>query len=250
MPDCTPMKNPAVAPDQPEGRAGAHPLLSFPWKRTVVLTLVIGALAALTTSATLHAALLRNLDALEKVVALHPVMGGVALTLLAAVSAMFAFVSVAVVVPVAVVTWGLSLTLAMLWLGWILGGIGAYSIGRWAGRPAMRWFTDATALDRLERTVQHTASFWLVLIFQLALPSEIPGYVLGLARYRFSRYLLALALAELPYAVATVYVGAGLVQGRSVAILGWGLGMVLLGGATMHVLKRVLAENRHREDPK
>ena len=39
------------------------------------------------------------------------------------------------------------------------------------------------------------ATFPLVLLFQLAVPSEIPGYVLGALRYHFGKYLAARAIA-------------------------------------------------------
>lgn len=219
----------------------AEPLseLSGPlWRRGVILALVIGALAALAGSDTLHAALIHVLDAVEHAIARHPAVGATIFVAFAAVSAMLAFVSVAVIVPVAILTWGVPQSLAMLWLGWILGGICAYSIGRWAGRPVLRWLTAGTALDRLEARVQRNASFGLVLLFQLALPSEIPGYVLGLVRYRFLKYVLALALAELPFAATMVYVGAGLVQRRGAVVLSWGLALVILSVGALYVLRR------------
>lgn len=46
-----------------------------------------------------------------------------------------------------------------------------------------------------------------MLLFQLAVPSEIPGYVLGLARCRFRTFVLAMALGELPFAAGAVYLG-------------------------------------------
>jgi uncharacterized membrane protein YdjX (TVP38/TMEM64 family) len=55
-------------------------------------------------------------------------------------------------------------------------------------------------------------TFGFILLFQLALPSEIPGLVLGLAHFPLDRYLLALAIAELPYAIGTTMLGASFVS--------------------------------------
>lgn len=69
-----------------------------------------------------------------------------------------------------------------------------------------------------------------MLLFQLALPSEVPGYLLGLARYDMRKYLAALVLAELPYAVATVYIGASFLERRiGVMVVA---GAVLVGGGS------------------
>jgi hypothetical protein len=40
-----------------------------------------------------------------------------------------------------------------------------------------------------------------VLLFQVAMPSEVPGYMLGIARYQFLNYILILGMVELPFAI-------------------------------------------------
>ena len=51
-----------------------------------------------------------------------------------------------------------------------------------------------------------------VLLFQLAVPSEIPGYLLGTLGYRFSRYLVVVSVGEVPYALGTVLLGESFVS--------------------------------------
>ena len=83
-------------------------------------------------------------------------------------------------------------------------------------------------LDRFENHISSRAPFGLVLLFQLAMPSEVPGYVLGVARYRFVKYLVILGLVELPFAVGTVHLGASFIEQRSwvlIAIGGAGIGL-------------------------
>ena len=58
-----------------------------------------------------------------------------------------------------------------------------------------------------------------MVLLQLALPSELPGYLFGLLRLRFTTYLAALALAEIPFAVGTVLVGESVVEQRGVTLL-------------------------------
>jgi len=66
-------------------------------------------------------------------------------------------------------------------------------------------------------------SFGHVLLFQLAVPSEIPGYVLGLAGCRFRTYAAAMALGELPFAIGAVYLGESFLQRNYVLLLAIGI---------------------------
>src|SRR5690606_25139372 len=88
----------------------------------------------------------------------------------------------------------------------------------------------------------------VVLLVQLALPSEILGYVLGLVRCPLRRYQLALMLAELPYAVATIYISAGLVERRGVLIVIPGLAVVALGVVAYYAVRRRLLAAGAGED--
>ncbi|MGH8130142.1 MAG: TVP38/TMEM64 family protein [Steroidobacteraceae bacterium] len=208
------------------------------WRRAALLALLCIALAAIAASDELHAALLEVLAASRHVIVGHPVQGALLFVLLAAVSAMLAFVSIAIVVPVAVYVWGAPVSLLLLWLGWILGGVAAYCIARFLGRPVVHWLTTDRTLRRVERRVHPETPFHLILLFQLGLPSEIPGYVLGLAKYPFGKYLLALGLAELPYTIATVYLGAGFVSAQSGQVLVVGLSIATLSVGAFYLLRK------------
>ena len=208
------------------------------WRRVAILTLLCVALAAVAGSESLHAALLDVLSASKDLIIRYPVRGALLFVLLAAVSAMFAFVSIAIIVPVAVFVWGESLSMLLLWLGWILGGATAYCIARFLGRPVVQWLAADTALRRVERFIHPDTPFGLILLFQLGLPSEIPGYVLGLARYPFGKYLLALAFSELPYALATVSLGAGFVRAQSGVVLALGLSIATLSVGAFYLLRK------------
>jgi uncharacterized membrane protein YdjX (TVP38/TMEM64 family) len=129
---------------------------------------------------------------------------------IAMLSAMVAFFSSAIFVPVAIYAWGNAVAFVLLWLGWLLGGVASFCIGRFLGRRV------AAAL-----------------IGEAVVPSEIPGYLLGILHYRFSLYLLALAVTELPYVVGVVYLGEHFLKGQSMVILLFGIAVVLLAIALM-----------------
>lgn len=196
------------------------------------------ALAAVAASGTLHAALLDVLAVSRGVIVEYPILGALLFVLLAAVSAMFAFVSIAILVPVAVYVWGEPISMLLLWVGWIMGGAAAYGIARLLGRRVVHWLTAASALNRLERRLRPDTPFSLILLFQLGLPSEIPGYVLGLVQYPIGRYLLALAIVEVPYTVATIYLGAGVLGAKGGLVLAIGLSAVVLSVGAFYVLRK------------
>lgn len=216
------------------------------YRRAVILLVLCLALAVIASSSALHEALMAVLVATEDIIGRHAIAGATTFVVIAAISAMFTFVSMAVIVPAAVFAWGAPASVALLWFGWILGGVVTYCIGRFFGRPVVRWLTASDALQSLESRIPANAPVWLVLLLQLALPSEIPGYVLGLVRYPFARYALALGLAELPYTIATVFLGASFVEGRGGLILATGALIATFSVVTFYALHRAM---RKRDAP-
>jgi uncharacterized membrane protein YdjX (TVP38/TMEM64 family) len=211
-------------------------------RRVALLLASCIVLAAVASSSGLREALLNLLGATESIIERHALLGAVIFVFVAAVSAMLAFVSVAVIVPAAVFTWGTPASIGLLWLGWILGGVASYAVGKYLGRRAVHWLTAERMLRRLEDQLSPRTPVWAIALLQLALPSEIPGYVLGLVRYPLSRYLLALAAAELPFTIATVYLGGSLVAGRSGLILAIGSTLALGTLCAVYAARRLMTE--------
>jgi uncharacterized membrane protein YdjX (TVP38/TMEM64 family) len=204
---------------------------------------------AVGSSDALHAALLSVVAAAGELMAERPLLGAVAFVLLSAASAMLAFFSSAVIVPVALYTWGKAVCLLLLWAGWTLGGATAYGLGRFLGRPVIQWMLPAETLARYEEMVSRKTPFHLVLLFQVALPSEVPGYLLGLVRYPFWRYLGALLIAELPYAAGTVYLGASFLDRHFMVLAGVGaLGAIGMVAALRLLNRRLRSERSERPE--
>jgi uncharacterized membrane protein YdjX (TVP38/TMEM64 family) len=230
----------------PEAALGSAPRThdGVVYRRAAILLFLCLALAGIASSSALHEALMGVLVATDELISQHPIAGIFTFVALAAVSAMFTFVSIAVLVPAAVFAWGAPATAGLLWLGWIVGGVATYTIGKHIGRPVARSFMASEALQRLESHVPANAPLWLIVLLQLALPSEIPGYVLGLVRYPIASYVAALALAELPYTLATVYLGASFVAGHSAVILGVGAITALFSLAMFYGWRRAMRATR------
>lgn len=212
------------------------------WRRVLVLSALCGVVALLVSFDAVYSLLARLLTTTEQLLAADPVAGAALFVVFAALSGMLAFFSSAVLVPVAVHAWGPVYCAGLLWLGWILGGCCTYLIGRYLGRPVVRFLVPGAGLARLEQKVSREMPFGLVFLLQTAMPSEVPGYVLGLVRYRFLRYLVVLAIVELPYAIGTVILGDSFVRRQLLPFLVLGVAAALLSGFAYARLHRRLEQ--------
>lgn len=181
----------------------------------------------------------------EGVISQAPILGMMSFVLLAMISAMVAFFSSAIFAPIAIYAWGKGGTFMLLWLGWLLGGILSYCIGRYLGRSVAGMIVDHHKIDGWERELGARARFIHILAFQAAVPSEIPGYVLGILRYSFPLYLVALSITELPYALATVYLGESFLEGESTIFILLGFAVIIFSVFLFQWLRRLL---RQRDD--
>ncbi len=195
-----------------------------PW-RLAALAALVAAATLVVESDSLHGRLADVVAWAERLVARAPVAGMAVFVVLSAFSAVFAFFSSSVLSPVAVAAWGTPGAFGLLWLGWLLGGAMTYGVGRFIGRSAAGLFVDGQTLAAWELRFSSRAHVAHVLLFQVAMPSEILGYVLGLVRYSFRTYIAVLAVTEIPYALAVVYLGESFLTGNA--------GMFLLVGAAV-----------------
>lgn len=203
-------------------------------KRLLVAAALLALAGWIASSETPREWMNQLLAAAEGGVRAHPRAGMFTFVALAAASAILAFFSSAVVVPVGVKAWGEGWTFVLLWTGWLLGGGLTYAIGRFLGRGAIRLLVSEERVSFYEQRVGRRVGFPMVLLFQLALPSEIPGYVLGTLRYPFGRFLLALAIAELPFAVGATYLGWTFLRGSYVLLLIVGAAGIAISAAALH----------------
>ena len=189
--------------------------------------LICTSVALLLSVDAVYGSLQQVLSAAEPLIAGHPYLGAVVFVVLAAVSAMLAFFSSALLLPAAVYAWGNTVTFGLLWLGWLLGGMCTYALGRGLRRPHGSATRTSRQLDFYVQRVRGDVTFTLVLLLHLAVPSEIPGYLCGYLGVRRRTYVAALALAEFPYAVGAVLLGDGVVNRN----IGWLVGFGLIGAA-------------------
>ena len=207
-------------------------------RRALELAAVVALAVALMALDPLHDVVQRILDRATVLISVHPLAGKLVFVVASALSAILAFFSSAIVVPAAVLAWGPRTTLLLLWLSWLAGGCCTYAIGRTLGGRIAAWLVSPDRLAYYANRVSRTASLGTVILFQIALPSEIPGYALGTVKYSFPRYLAALAIAELPYAAGAVYLGDSFVNRNYALLLAIGAAGVVAGVVAVRALHR------------
>lgn len=205
-----------------------HPLHH---RRVILLAVVLLLVVAIGQSDVLQGALHDVLAVVERLIRAYPRAGLVLFLVLAALSAMLSFFSSTALVPAGVYVWGAERTILLLWVGGVLGGVGGYWLARTLGRRVALRFIPEAPFQRYEDFFRTRAHWRSVLLFRLALQSELPSYVLGALRYPFPRYLPIMALAELPFVVVVVYLGDAFIRGNSlvfIATLLTSLGLTVL----------------------
>lgn len=127
-------------------------------------------------------------------------------------------------IVVATSLWGKLLTLLYTMIGSLLGASLAYFFGSQAVYRLLKRFVPAKTIDKYGQVITEKSSFLLVELFFLAMPVEIPGYVLGAAKYTYWKFILAAFIAYLPFNMLIIYAGEAFIQ-RNTAVLGVFLGL-------------------------
>ena len=180
----------------------------------------------------------------EKYSTRYQVLSVAVFVALSALSAIFSPFSSLPLVPVAIMIWGNSLTAILLLVGWAIGGTVTYFAGYYVGYPLVNRLTSFKKINHYRQKIPQNAEFWLILLFRLAMPAEIPGYVLGIMRYDFSKYILATVLAELPFAVIASYAGNALIENKPWVFVGFIIVTAVFIGLMFYLMNKKL----HREN--
>lgn len=206
--------------------------------RLAWLSILVAVAAAVLLLPAVHGWLLQVIDSAAELIRQRPAAGMVAFVLLAGLSAMLAFVSSAMLIPVAVHIWGPAVSAVLLWLGWFAGGLAAYAVGRYLGRPIVERLVRREKIERYERWARSGLHLLPILLIQLAIPSDVVGYLFGLVRCRLRVFVAALAIAEVPYAVGAVYLGVSFLQRNALPLIGLGLAGITLSAWALWWLHR------------
>ena len=163
--------------------------------------------------------------------------GMVLFTALAAISVLFGPFTSVFLVPPAILIWGPWLTFILLMIGWLIGGIGAYWIGRYVGHPLVSRILSKEKTNEWITFISNEATFLLAFLFRLALPAET-GYVFGLVKYNFWKYVLIIFLAELPVGFLIVHAGDAFLNQNIWKFAASGASALTLFGVAGYIVQR------------
>jgi uncharacterized membrane protein YdjX (TVP38/TMEM64 family) len=180
----------------------------------------------------------------EGIIEAHPVKGAAVLFLFSALSAMLVFTSSMVLVPPANLVWGKLLTFLLLWGGWVAGAMAAFGIGKLA-EPMLLRLGYKEKLEKYQQFVSKRMKFWAVLVFCIAVPSEVPGYLFGGMKYPFWKFIAAIAIAEAIYGVGIIVAGESLLEAKPGVVL-ITIGMMVVVAVTAGFFLRRLKGRKAR----
>ena len=177
--------------------------------------------------------MLQVFEAAKTIIAGHPVLGPLLFVVLSALAAMLAFFSSAVLVPPAVYAWGPLVCTVLLWAGWMLGGLARMDLRTASAGRCCDGSLRASPLRDTSggsaRKPRSASSF----SSSSRCRRKSPAWCWAWPTFRSGRYLLALAIAELPYAIGTTLLGASFVSRQFGLLLSLGavaaLTAILLG---------------------
>ena len=138
---------------EPPKVAACPELHARSWGPAVAVVLICASIALLLSFDAVYERLQWALSAAQPSIAAHPRLGAIAFVLFAALSAILACFSSALL-PAAVFTWGTTVTRGLLWLGWLLGGLATSALGREFRRPRGMVSKTPNKLDLYLQTTQ------------------------------------------------------------------------------------------------
>ena len=106
-------------------------------------------------------------------------------------------------------------------------------------RPLLNRLGYEEKLDKYQKWVGKRMPFWGVLLFCIAIPSEVPGYLFGSVRYSFVKFFAAMGIAEAVYAVGVIVVGENLLTDKPLPLLLAIAAIVLVAAGAGRLLKVV-----------
>lgn len=123
-------------------------------------------------------------------------------------------------IPSAIIAWGRFFTFIFIMIGWLVGSLIGYFVGYFAREKLLGRYFPMEKIDYYKNKISPDAQFLLVLIFRLAIPSEITTYTLGIIKYDFKKFALATLISEIPFALLAVFFGEAIYEGNVFALIG------------------------------
>ena len=136
------------------------------------------------------------------------VFGMVAYIVIAVIATVAAPISAAPLIPIAANVWGVAITAALSILGWTIGSLIAFAIGRRYGLPLAQKFFSVRNLESIHKHIPKEKIFWSVVLLRIMIPVDLLSYALGIfGVLGWRRYMLVTIIGITPFAFIFAYLG-------------------------------------------
>ncbi len=183
------------------------------FKRKLIIFLIIIVIAFLFwSSAELQKLFSNSILFTNQYLEQRPLTGIVLFWAISTLSAIISPFSSIPIVPFIAAIWGNIPTILLLLLGWLSGSTISYFLGSTTGYVLAQKIFSPKNAAHYKQELSMQANFLTVLLFRLAMPTEIAGYVLGTIKYNLIKYFIATTIAETLFAFLVVYSGEAFVE--------------------------------------
>lgn len=217
------------------------------FKRRLIIFLIIIVIAFLFwSSAELQKIFSSSILFTNQYLEQHPLIGIISFWAISALSAIISPFSSIPIVPFIATIWGNIPTMFLLLLGWLSGSIISYFLGSSTGYILAQKIFSPKRAGRYKQELSMQANFLTVLLFRLAMPTEIAGYVLGTIKYNFIKYFLATIIAETLFAFLIVYSGEAFVEANKGRFVFFVFLMLATTSITFYFFKKLHKNNSQK----
>ena len=147
-------------------------------------------------------------DVLEYVL-MHPVMGTAAFVALAALAVVFPSFTNVMFIPIGVATFGPFWAAVLCIVGWWLGSVAAFAVGRYYEKSLLSRFPSFQNYLYIDKLVTEKNMFWKLIFLRMTFPVDVLSYALALFSKRVTHSMNAITtlIGIAPFAFVFTYAG-------------------------------------------
>lgn len=159
--------------------------------------------------------------------------------LLLVAATVFMPVTVMPLIPLAAITLGPFVTGILSIIGWTLGGVIAFLIAQYLGRPFVQRFVALNKIDAMVNQFPQSMRFSVIVLLRLTLPVDVISYAVGLTRsVTLVEYTLATVIGVTWFSFSFAYMGEALFSGNISLLVSLGTVSLAIFAGGWYVLRR------------
>ena len=184
-------------------------------------------------------------EVLHTVAEENPLLGGILFALIMFSTTVVAPLTSLPLVPIVAMFLGPFTTGLACFVGWTLGAVVAFLIGRHLGQPFVAKYIGMEKIKKYEKYIPPETSFMLIVVLRMCVPVDLLSYALGLlSTVSFRVYTLATMIGILWFSFAFAYGGVALMNRDYVLLASIGVASVLILGFSWFYIRRKLISSK------